>query len=843
VFNSAAFPSSGDFDVRVDNEVMEIVQDPSGITDPTVDGFGDYDIVSRALDGTQEVSHYSGAPVTLLGAATAPTLTAAANQTAVAGVSQAFNLGSFSDADGGPWTVAVSWGDSSANTTSTVSSAGALGTQTHTYGAAGNYAVTVTVTNSAGHSTSAGFEANVSAAAHTPPKVTPPNNQTAVEGVAQAVALGSFSDPDSGPWTVAVSWGDGSATTGFTTTTPGSLTQTHTFAAAGTLTVTVTITNSANQAASESFKVAVSPGKTPVPTVTGVGPEWGLTTGGTQVVISGTNLGTANTAKVYFGSNPGTIVSDNGSEIVVTSPPGAPGTVDVTVTTAGGTSATSAADQFIYAVPPHGAAQAANTVFFFTDPLTGKKCITFYDPPVAVGYDYQVTSGPNFAAVELPPGFTGCQLYLGNGQGGFQTTPYANLTGGVPLNLPAGVSSFRILGISSSANVNPTNSSAFATGLEFASQTPVTFDMTPIVTPTVTAIGPASGSTAGGTTVTITGTNLGTAATAAVRFGGKAATILSDNGTQITAVSPAGTGAVDVTVTTGGGTSVTSAADRFSYQPPTYTNWSAPANLGGTTGQTVVVRNSAGEEEMFVIGGDGAVWHKWQTSPNSGTWTGWYRLGGSAKQIAAAANAKGTLQVFFIGSDNAVWHVTENTNGTWNSPASLGGYAKQLTVGTDADGRLEIFFVGGDNAVWHQWQLTPNGNWSGQASLGGYAKTITVGQDADGRLEIFFVGGDNAVWHQWQLTPNGNWSGQFSLGGYAKTISVARNADGRLEVFFVGGDNAVWHQWQTSPNGNWSGQASLGGSVTQVALGQMANGALDVFGIDMSSDVWERHQM
>jgi hypothetical protein len=86
--------------------------------------------------------------------------------------------------------------------------------------------------------------------------------------------------------------------------------------------------------------------------------------------------------------------------------------------------------------------------------------------------------------------------------------------------------------------------------------------------PTVTNVNPNTGSTAGGTTVTITGTNF--FAVTAVSFGGKAAAFTPNSPTQITATSPAGTGTVDVTVTAGGGTSATSAADRFTYQsvPP-----------------------------------------------------------------------------------------------------------------------------------------------------------------------------------------------------------------------------------------------------------------------------------
>ena len=83
----------------------------------------------------------------------------------------------------------------------------------------------------------------------------------------------------------------------------------------------------------------------------------------------------------------------------------------------------------------------------------------------------------------------------------------------------------------------------------------------------VTGVSPSSGPSSGGTTVTISGSNF-TGATG-VNFGGTAAgsfTVNSDS--QITAVSPPGSGTVDVTVTGPAGTSATSPADRFSYIPP-----------------------------------------------------------------------------------------------------------------------------------------------------------------------------------------------------------------------------------------------------------------------------------
>ena len=84
--------------------------------------------------------------------------------------------------------------------------------------------------------------------------------------------------------------------------------------------------------------------------------------------------------------------------------------------------------------------------------------------------------------------------------------------------------------------------------------------------PAVTAVSPASGTTTGGTTVTITGTGLSGATS--VSFGGAAAKITADSGNQITVTSPPGKGTVDITVTTPGGTSVATVADRFTYFDP-----------------------------------------------------------------------------------------------------------------------------------------------------------------------------------------------------------------------------------------------------------------------------------
>ncbi|MBW4528602.1 MAG: hypothetical protein KME18_26110 [Phormidium tanganyikae FI6-MK23] len=62
--------------------------------------------------------------------------------------------------------------------------------------------------------------------------------------------------------------------------------------------------------------------------------------------------------------------------------------------------------------------------------------------------------------------------------------------------------------------------------------------------------------------------------------------------------------------------------------------------------------NQDGCPEMFVIGEDGAVWHRWTDA--TGTWGSWASLGGKWKQLAVATNKDGQLELFAIGMDDTI---------------------------------------------------------------------------------------------------------------------------------------------------------------------------------------------
>ena len=114
---------------------------------------------------------------------------------------------------------------------------------------------------------------------------------------------------------------------------------------AGLVNVTVTTPNGTSPVTSaDKFTYLAAP------VVTGVGPGQGPLAGGTEVTITGTGL--AGATAVKFGGKTAIVLEDTATQIEVYSPAGTAGQVNVTVVTAGGTSALSAADKFTYLAPP-----------------------------------------------------------------------------------------------------------------------------------------------------------------------------------------------------------------------------------------------------------------------------------------------------------------------------------------------------------------------------------------------------------------------------------------------------------------------------------------------------------
>jgi hypothetical protein len=377
--------------------------------------------------------------------------------------------------------------------------------------------------------------------------------------------------------------------------------------------VTTTVAPTATQSpAGLSTAVGVLLSVAPVPTVTAVSPSSGPTTGGTPVTVTGTGFSGATVVK--FGTTAGTgLVVNSSTSISITSPAEAASTVDVTVTTPGGTSVVNApADQFTYATPaptvtgvspssgPTGGGTpvtitgtnltGATVVNFGTTAGTGlvvnsSTSISVNSPAEAAStVDVTVTAPGGTSLVNAPadqftytastaPTVTG--VSPSSGMNGISVTVTGtNFTGVTAVDFGTGnpatftVNSTTSISATSPAGTGTVDVTVTTTGGGTSATSTAdnyTYVAGPPVPPTVSLVNPVTGPA--GTLVTVSGTNF--TGVTAVDFGLNAATFIVNSPTIITATAPSGTGAVDVTVTTGGGTSATSPSDQFTYSSGT----------------------------------------------------------------------------------------------------------------------------------------------------------------------------------------------------------------------------------------------------------------------------------
>jgi hypothetical protein len=203
--------------------------------------------------------------------------------------------------------------------------------------------------------------------------------------------------------------------------------------------------------------------------------------------------------------------------------------------------------------------------------------------------------------------------------------------------------------------------------------------------PAVTGVSPASGPAAGGTSVTVTGTSL-TGGT--VAFGTHAATGVTCGATSCTATSPAGTGTVDVRVTTSAGTSAVTAADKYAYTTglpagPITSGITGKcvddAHSGTANGTTIDIRtcNATGAQD-WIAGTNG-------TLANA--------VNGKCIDVPGGATANGTrVQLFTCSKTGAeVWavrgaHLVNRQSGKCLTAQASGGDGTALFIQTCGSG-------------------------------------------------------------------------------------------------------------------------------------------------------------
>lgn len=281
--------------------------------------------------------------------------------------------------------------------------------------------------------------------------------------------------------------------------------------------VTVTAPGGAS-AATIADQFTYIPLKPPKPAELALSPNYGSVAGGAFVTLLGS--GFTNATSVTFGSQVAQFDVLSDGKILAVAPPasgGTPQAVDIIVTTPVGVSTAVPPDGFTYVVAP---------------------AVTQLTPSEApyLGGTQVVIGGSGFSGAN--------EILFGVTPAVFQVWSDAVATA----TAPPGIGLVQVA-------VRTTRGISAA---DAASR----FTYTAI--PAVAQLTPQSGAAAGGTNVTISGQGFTGATT--VAFGGVIAPAFTVNSDiQITAISPPGSGVVDVTVTTSGGVSPVTVAGQFTY--------------------------------------------------------------------------------------------------------------------------------------------------------------------------------------------------------------------------------------------------------------------------------------
>ena len=382
---------------------------------------------------------------------------------------------------------------------------------------------------------------------------------------------------------------------------------------------------------------------TPLPTITLVNPNSGVLAGGTAIIITGTNFTGASVVKI--GANAATsvvVVSD--TSITAVTPAGSAGAQSVAVTTAGGTATAPGAFTYtnvslpsITSVSPTSGPSSGGTAITITGTnLTGATSvkvggvaatsvvvasatsITAVTPAGTLGQQDVLVTTPLGSATavkaftyEIPaPTIASLSPTSGTTLGGTTVTiSGANLTGATSVTF-GGVAATNVVVVSDTSitavtpartagakSVVVTTPAGIATALNA-----FTFELP---APTITSVNPNTGVLAGGTDITISGTNLSAASSVTIDGVAVTSIVINGAGTQIAAVTPAGTaGAKNLAVTTAGGTATKVGAF-------TYTNATLPTIasvipnsgvLSGGTAITITGTNLTGATSVKIGG-------------------------------------------------------------------------------------------------------------------------------------------------------------------------------------------------------------------------------------------------
>lgn len=256
-------------------------------------------------------------------------------------------------------------------------------------------------------------------------------------------------------------------------------------------------------------------------------------------------------------------------------------------------------------------------------------------------------------------------------------------------------------------------------------------------------------------------------------------------------------------------------------------------------GDTDQALDGAARDRVLSVSG-GGVRSSVQTGPSSPTFTTESLGGSDVRSVAVERNPDGRLSVFAVGGDGALYGRYQTTpGGPWNPEgwqSMGGGWITQVVTARNVDGRIEVFVLNQFGNVFHRFQITPGGGWNtdGWGSMGGSGVTqIAATRRADGRLEIAALGGDMHVYRRAQFAAGSGWDADWLRITDENLTSIAFGfADGRLDLFSLDTAGNVMRARENG-DGTWNPYARIAnGPVQQITVAHESDGRLVILAID-----------
>ncbi|RKT53698.1 hypothetical protein [Saccharothrix australiensis] len=215
---------------------------------------------------------------------------------------------------------------------------------------------------------------------------------------------------------------------------------------------------------------------------------------------------------------------------------------------------------------------------------------------------------------------------------------------------------------------------------------------------------------------------------------------------------------------------------------------------------------NANHEHVFIRTPNGQLHQKYWTL--AGGWSAWGSLGrpsvGFVGAPATVARGGGVANVYVRGGDGALWQLSwDGTRwGAWqrhNDGFALGSAVAVSSFGADH----EQLFARGTDGLLHQKYWTRTGGWSSWASLGrpspGFVDAPATVARGGGVANVYVRGGDGALWQlSWDGTRWGAWQ-RHNDGAVLDATPAVGSFNANHEHVFIRTPNGQLHQkWWTA---------------------------------------------